>query len=234
MEDKITAIAIDDEPQALELIKTYAERVPFVDLRATYRNPLDALPIINTGEIDLLFLDLNMPGIDGMSFYKSLQIKPAVIFTTAYAEYAAESYEVQALDYLLKPIEFQRFVQACNRYGGKSKQLNTGSAPSAKDTLYLKTGTKWIQLKWHEIVYLEKNENYLTFHTIDKKKILSRQNMNDAEEMVPEYFCRIHKSYVVNLQLIDTIDRDEVTVAGHRLPISESYKERFLKKCGIL
>lgn len=230
--EKIRAIAIDDEPQALELIKTYARRVPFLDLMATFRDPMDALPLINAGKVQLLFLDLNMPGIDGMSYYKSLLIKPAVIFTTAYAEFAAESYEVEALDYLLKPIDFQRFLQACNKYAGKSKQsFATGSM--SKDTLYLKTGTKWIQLRWMDIIYLEKNENYLAFYTTDKRKILSRQNMNDAEEMIPEYFCRVHKSYIVNLRLINSIERDETVVANCRIPISETYREQFMRKCGI-
>lgn len=229
---KLVAIAIDDEPLALQLLTGYASQVPYLEWAGTFRNPLDALQFLQTTHVDVLFLDLNMPNIDGLSFYRSLPQKPKVIFTTAYPEFAVESYEVQATDYLLKPIEFPRFLRACNKLINGSTEIN--QQPSEKkDSIYIKSGSKWINLKWPDVLFLEKSENYIIFHTRDNRKVLNRQNMTEVVEIVPDYFCRIHKSYIVNLKEINTIEREEITVAGQKLPVSETFRETFIKKCDL-
>lgn len=231
----ISCIAIDDEPHALQLLAGYAARVPYLKWMGAFRDPLQASAILHTERIDLLFLDLNMPRLDGMTFYRSLSGRPQVIFTTAYAEFAAESYEVNALDYLLKPIAFPRFLQACSKFSAVSNEL-TGAreVPLVQtDSLYLKSGNKWLQLTWTEVLFLEKSENYIVYHLADKRKILSRQTMTDVIETVPAFFGRIHKSFVVNIRRVESIERENVSVEGHRLPLSDMYRAEFMKKCGI-
>lgn len=231
----ISCIAIDDEPHALQLLAGYAAQVTYLKWMGAFRDPLQASAILHSEKIDLLFLDLNMPGLDGMTFYRSLSRRPQVIFTTAYAEFAAESYEVQALDYLLKPIAFPRFLQACNKFPGVKSEVSPppNLPPVHIDSLYLKSGNKWLVLKWSEVLFVEKSENYIVYHVADKRKILSRQTMNDVMEIVPGFFGRVHKSYVVNINRVESIERDDVSVAGQKLPLTDMYRDAFMKKCGI-
>jgi DNA-binding LytR/AlgR family response regulator len=232
----LNCIAIEDEPNALQLLEHYAHQVPFLNWRGGFRQPMDALPLLGSHQVDLLFLDINLTPLDGISFYRSLTHKPKVIFTTAYPEYAVESYTLEALDYLVKPIQFDRFVLACNKALSASDQKMKEGVSEKKEVqgvLYLKSGTKWFHLQWSEIDYLEKDENYVVFHTHDGKKILSRQNMMDVEQIMPSYFHRIHKSYIVNLLKIEVIERDRVTVRKHALPLADSYREEFMKRAGI-
>lgn len=231
----MSCIAIEDELHALQLMEHYAKQVPFLNWLGGFQVPLSALPQLNSGVVDLLFLDINLTQLNGISFYRSLANKPRVIFTTAFAEYAAESYSLEAIDYLVKPIVFERFVQACNK--AQSSVAVGITSPSDKsesqETIYLKSGSKWFQLKWSEISFLEKSENYVIFHMADGRKILSRQNLGDVEQTMPSFLCRIHKSFIVNLKRIEVIERERVTVRGQSIALADSYREVLMKRAGI-
>ncbi|HEY5825521.1 MAG TPA: LytTR family DNA-binding domain-containing protein [Cyclobacteriaceae bacterium] len=231
----LNSIAIEDEPHALDLLEHHAKQISFINWLGGFRQPLDALPLINAQKVDLLFLDINLSQMNGLSFYRSLVHKPKVIFTTAYAEFAAESYTIEALDYLVKPIELDRFVQACNKAQRSLPSTDTVKPEQREkqETLYLKSGAKWHQLQWPEVSHLEKSENYVIFHTLDGKKILSRQNMTDVESLMPSFFCRVHKSFIVNLKQIEVIEREKITINKQTIPLADSYRESFLQRVGI-
>lgn len=224
----LPCIAIDDEPHALELLRHHAEQVPYLEWLGGFQQPMDALNLINEGKVQLLFLDINLPKLDGMSFYRSLTHKPPVVFTTAYAEYAVEGFEVEAIDYLIKPILLERFVKACNKALKHNNPLPSTSTPPT-ETVYLKSGTKWHQVNWNDILYLEKDENYVIFYVTNNRKVLTRQNLSDVESTMPSYFCRVHKSFIVNLNKVDIIERDRITMADKKIPLAESYRNTFMQ-----
>lgn len=230
---KIKCIAIDDEPVALDIISDYINKIPFLELLNTYRNALQAIEFLQNNQVDLIFLDINMPEINGIDFFKSLNTKPKVIFTTAYSEFAVESYELNALDYLLKPIEFERFLKAVNKIN-TSQNLNNDSKSLTQeisnDSIILKSGSKSYKIKTQEILYIEGSGNYLTFHTIDKK-LMILMSMNEALSILPETgFARTHKSFIVALNQIKIIENHQVQINDVKIPIGKYYKESFFKK----
>ncbi len=231
----INCIAIEDEPHALRLLQHHASQVPFLNWMGGFRNPLQALPVLKSEPIHALFLDIDLPQLNGISFYRSLEHKPPVVFTTAYAEFAVESYEIEAIDYLIKPVVFERFLQACNkllRHEQTAKGVAQDKATTS-EALYVKSGSKWFHLNWADVLYLEKTENYVVFHTGDGRKILTRQTMGHVEQIVPSFFCRVHKSFIVNLKSIDVVERERVTINNKTIALADSYREIFMKKCGI-
>jgi len=229
----INCVAIEDEPHALQLLKHYADQVPYLRWLGGFQQPLQALPLLNEGNTHLLLLDINLPGLDGISFYKSLAKKPQVIFTTAYAEHAAEGFSVEATDYLLKPIQFDRFIQACNKVLKSSTNAQPQNQNTTSETLFIKSGSKWHQINWDEVTYLEKDENYVIFHTADGRKILTRQNLGDVELTMPSGFCRVHKSFIVNVGKIKIIERDQISIGNKTIPLADTYRNTFMNKTGI-
>lgn len=227
----VSCIAIEDEPHALDLIQHYVKQVPYLQWLGGFQQPLQALPLLNEGKVQLLFLDINLPKVDGIAFYKSLTYKPAVIFTTAYAEYAVKGFEIEATDYLVKPIQLERFVQACNKV---LKAFPTPKAqPLATETIYVKSGAKWHQLNWQDVLFMEKDENYVIFHTVDNRKILTRQNLGDVDTSAPSYFCRVHKSFIINLNKVDVVERESIQIGNRKIPLADSYRSSFMKASGI-
>lgn len=232
-------IAIDDEPRALEVIASHCRKVPFLELSATFRDPLEAMAYMKTHEIQLIFLDINMPRVTGLQFLNLLRDQPLVIFTTAYTEYAIESYNYEAVDYLLKPFAFDRFLKAATKALDRlqlNAPIQSGSAavPEAapQKFIYLKSGPKLHKLGFDDIQYVEKDGNYLTFHTRDKK-ILSRQNMKNIFQILPEdRFLRIHRSFVINLNLINTIENHQVTIGDATIPLSSQYRDELMRRVG--
>ena len=216
------AIAIDDEPIALEIVKAHAARVPFLDLKAGFTDAFKALEYLQTEPVDLIFLDIKMPDISGIEFFNSLSKKPLLIFTTAYSEHAATGYEMDAVDYLLKPFSLSRFLKGCN----KALELyNTRNAAAATDHLYVKTGYEQIKVFYDEILYLEATGNYVTFALKDKS-ILSRSTFVEAVNLLPaDKFVRVHRSYVVSVPRIDKVERHQVTIHNRRIPVSEAYRQ---------
>lgn len=216
----MNAIAIDDEPIALDIIRSHAAKVPFLDLRETFTDAFKALTYLQKEPVDLLFLDIKMPDINGLEFLASLAKKPMVIFTTAYSEHAVTSFELDAIDYLLKPFSLARFVKACNK---AFELYNYRSTTETSDHLFVKTGYDQVRVLYNDILYLEAAGNYVTF-VLKDKNILSRSTFAEATSLLPaDKFVRIHRSYIVSLSKLDKIERTQVVINKTALPVSEAY-----------
>lgn len=214
------AIAIDDEPIALEIVQSHASKVPFLDLKAVFTDAFKALEYLQKENIDLLFLDIKMPDISGIDFFQSLSKKPLLIFTTAYSEHAATSFEMDAVDYLLKPFSLSRFIKGCNK---AFELYNFRNSNTASDNLYIKTGHEQIRVMLEDILYLEASGNYVTF-VLKGKSILSRITFQEATSLLPaDKFIRIHRSFLVSLNKIDKLERCQVTINNIKIPVSEAY-----------
>lgn len=217
----LTAIAIDDEPLALEVVRSHAAKVPFLELKAEFTDAFKAMEYLQHESVDLLFLDIKMPDITGIDMLSCLNKKPMVIFTTAYSEHAVESFELDAIDYLLKPFSLARFTKACNK---ALEQHNLReNATSKKDYLFLKTGYDQMRVDFADICYLEATGNYVTFVLADKS-VVSRMTITEVESLLPSgQFLRIHRSFIAAVNKIDKIERHQVTVNGAILPVGNSY-----------
>ncbi|EHQ26977.1 LytR/AlgR family response regulator transcription factor [Mucilaginibacter paludis] len=217
----LTCIAIDDEPIALEIINAYASKVPFLMLKAEFEDAFDAIAWLQREPVDLIFLDVKMPDISGLEFYNSLNKKPLVIFTTAYSEHAVSSFELDAVDFLLKPFSLSRFIKACN----KANELHGfRNAASPKDHLFVKSGQEQLRIGYDELHYLEATGNYVTFVTADKK-IVTRMTITEARLLLPEEkFIRIHRSFIAAPGKMAKIERHQVTMLNKDvLPVGLSY-----------
>ena len=232
----MNCVIIDDEPAAIDVLKFHLSSIPFVVLKKTFRDPLDALEYLPEHKVDVMFLDINMPKLSGISFPKFLQNPPLIIFTTAYSEYALESYDLKAIDYLLKPIEFNRLLQAvmkAKQFLEKNISITTSSSKISPDiskqTIFIKSGSEFHQLFVQNIEYIESDGNYVTFY-INKRPILARYKISEVLELLPkEYFTRVHRSYIVALKHIVTIKKHCVVIDNKEIPISSKYREGFLK-----
>lgn len=226
----MNCIAIDDEPLALQVIETYMQKLSHVRLVNTFRNPLSALEYIQKNSVDLILLDINMPEINGLQFLKTISKgqMPILIFTTAYSEYALESYDYQAVDYLLKPIEFGRFLRAINKaqeihiLKHIDKQTHKYSSELKiqqklqNTNLLIRSNNKYHKLNTDELVYIESvGGNYLAFH-LTTKKLLSIMKLQDLIQQLPTNFVRIHRSHIININYIETIDNFAVTLNDHQ------------------
>ncbi|HEY4322438.1 MAG TPA: LytTR family DNA-binding domain-containing protein [Mucilaginibacter sp.] len=231
----ITCIAIDDEPKALEVIERYCQKSSLVDLKATFREPVKAIEYLNLEKVDLIFLDINMPEIDGMQLVQTLTSKPMIIFTTAYSAYAVDSYSLNAADYLLKPITFERFLAAVNKAANLlATKSNTATRDDEAATVFIKSGSQTYQVKVADILYLEKDGNYITVHLKDKQ-ILIRENMSDIFDLVPSTdFVRVHKSYIVATRHITMIEVHQLIVNGEKIPIGSTYREPLRERLGLV
>lgn len=216
------AIAVDDEPIALQIIESHAAKVPFLELKASFTDAFRAMDYLQKESIDLIFLDIKMPDISGIDFYHSLNKKPLLIFTTAYSEHAVTSFEMDAVDYLLKPFSLARFIKACN----KAYELyNFRHAAPSPEYLYVKTGYEQVKLFFDEVLYLEAAGNYVTF-VLKEKNILSRITFSEVMNLLPaQKFVRIHRSYIVATGKIDKVERNQVTLGKTVLPVSEAYSQ---------
>ena len=216
------AIAIDDEPIALEIVRSHAAKVPFLDLKATFTDAFMALEFLQKENIDLIFLDIKMPDISGLEFFNSLPKKPMVIFTTAYSEHAVTSFELDAVDYLLKPFSLSRFIKGCNK---AFELYNFRNSSPAADRLYVKTGYEQVKVLFEDILYLEAAGNYVSF-VLKERTILSRSTFNEAVTQLPsEKFVRIHRSFVVAVNKIDKLEKHQVTIGIVKIPVGEAYSQ---------
>lgn len=218
----LTAIAIDDEPRALEVVEMHASRVPFLDLKATFTDAFEAIPYLQQNKIDLLFLDIKMPDISGIEFIHILQKVPMVVFTTAYSEYAVKGFELDAIDYLLKPFSLARFTKACN----KALEISQLTKENTPDFVFLKTGYEEEKVFFDDILYIEAEGNYMSF-ILKNKKLLSRQNISETLSFLPpSQFVRIHRSYIVAVNKIQKITRQAVWIAGNEISVGASYEDK--------
>ncbi|HEY4062706.1 MAG TPA: LytTR family DNA-binding domain-containing protein [Puia sp.] len=232
----MTCIAIDDEPKALEVIERYCRKISLVSLKGSFREPLKAIEFLNQEKVDLIFLDINMPDITGMQLLQTLSPRPLIIFTTAYSQYAVESYELNALDYLLKPITFERFLLAINKAAAamSTSPATKNTAPDEDAAVFIKSGPQTYRVKIAEILYLEKDGNYITVHRKDGN-ILIRENMGDIFDLLPAAdFIRVHKSYVVSIRHISTIEVHQLIVNGEKIPIGSTYRDTLRERLGIM
>ncbi|MEE4116064.1 MAG: LytTR family DNA-binding domain-containing protein [Marinilabiliaceae bacterium] len=218
----IRAIAVDDEPRALEVIEILSLKVPGVSLLDTFTDPGEALEYLKTVYIDLIFLDINMPDISGIQFIQKLTYKPHIILTTAYSEYALESYEYQVTDYLLKPIELDRFRKAISRVED-SLRLQNGNSDSEELSLFVKDGYRHKKIALDKLEYIKGEGNYLQF-VCKESKAMSRMTFSDIIERLPgKKFLRIHNSYIVNMDKVDAIADNHVQIGSARIPIGSKY-----------
>lgn len=216
----ITAIAIDDEPIALDVVSNHAAKAPFLDLRAVFTNAFEAMDYLQKHPVDLLFLDIKMPDISGIEFFRSLSKKPLVIFTTAYSEHAVAGFELDAVDYLLKPFSLARFLKACNKAQEWLQLRNTDTKPQY---LFVKTGYDQVKVDFGDIDYLEATGNYVNF-VLGERHVLSRMTITECEELLPaDRFLRIHRSFITAMAKVQKIERHQLTVNGSILPIGASY-----------
>ena len=224
----IKAIAIDDEPVALDIIKAHVEKVPFIQLESYFISATKALSYINRNAIDLVFLDINMPDVSGLEFAEVAQHKVQIIFTTAYSEHALKGFELAATDYLLKPINFNRFYKAC-LLAEDRRTLNY--TDQAEKTIFVKDGHSWVQIRLSEILYAQAQDNYVDIHE-KNKRTLTRMTLNELERKLPEQdFLRIHKSYIIAINKIEKVEKNHILIEGVRIPLSRLYREGLLKYC---
>lgn len=214
------AIAIDDEPIALDIIKSHAAKVPFLELKATFTDAFQALEYLQRESVDLIFLDIKMPDISGIDFFNSLRKKPLVIFTTAYSEHAVTSFELDAVDYLLKPFSLSRFIKGCNK---AYELFNFRNDLQKADHIYIKTGYEQVKILFDDILYLEAAGNYVNF-VLKEGTVLSRSTFNEAANQLPsEKFIRVHRSFVVAANKVDKVEKHQLTIGKVRIPVGEAY-----------
>ncbi|HTE01265.1 MAG TPA: LytTR family DNA-binding domain-containing protein [Mucilaginibacter sp.] len=224
--DKYTCIIIEDEPLALEKTQDFVNKVPFLQLCATFDNALTGLAYLKNNKVDLLFLDINMDELTGIELLESTKITSQVIITTAYQEYALKGYELQITDYLLKPFAFNRFLQAVNKAQGNLAQNDSASQPNF---IFVKTENRLEKIMLDEILYIEGMRDYRRIHTVNKK-IMTLQNFSEFEKLIPSSMvCRVHKSFMVALSKIESVERSRIKIADQLIPVSDTYKDTFFQ-----
>lgn len=215
----IKCLIVDDEELARSLLKTYIAKVNFLELVADFENPLDAITVLKEKKIDLLLLDIQMPEIKGTDFAKMIPPGTQVIFTTAYSEYALEGFELNAIDYLLKPITFERFLKAVNKIKTDANQVAT------EDSIVVKSGYDLHKIKFDSILYIESDSEYVIYHT-PQGKIMSNQSLSALEKKLPvQSFMRVHRSYIVNKAKVNALKGRDLLIEKAIIPVSASYYE---------
>jgi two-component system, LytTR family, response regulator len=233
----VKCLLVDDEPLALRVLENHIEKIHWLDIAGTCQNPIDAYDILKSKKIDLLFLDIQMPELSGLDFLRTLQHPPLVIFTTAFRQFAVDAYDLDGLDYLVKPIAFPRFVKAVNKYlermgQGKGIPMLPGSSAERR-SFFIRKDKDMIRVFVDEILYFESLKDYLQIFLKDQKFIYKARISDMEEELHDDQFLRIHKSFLVNISKIRSVSPTEISIEGIRLPIGRTYKNLVLKKLGL-
>jgi len=242
---KLTCAIIDDEPLAISLLESYVNKTPFLSLAGKYNSAVNALPILSREPVDLLFLDIQMPELNGMEFSRILEGDTRIIFTTAFSQYALDSYKVNALDYLLKPISYPDFLKSANKAlqwyellrEGQSHPETTASGTDSSRTahtiesIFIKTEYKLMQIELRKILYIEGLKDYVKIYVEDEPRpILSLMSMKSLEDMLPtDRFIRVHRSFIVQPEKIKVIERNRIVFGKEYIPISDNYKQKFME-----
>ena len=236
MKEQYSVIIVDDEYLAQKLLQDYVSKVGNLQLVATCSNAIEAMNVLKENEVDIMLLDIQMPDLTGLELVKSLEKKPAVIFTTAYSEYAVDAFNLAVTDYLLKPFDFQRFVQAINKAVGhvqpkvELEQKTADSVSRSNDFITVKADYKLYKINYDDLLYIEGQHEYVTFHTT-QRRITALFALKDLEGILPkDKFVRVHKSYIVSFKHIQDLDKSDVTVAGNKVPVGASYREELLSR----
>lgn len=234
---KINCIAVDDEPLALEIIQEYCSKVPFVNLMQTFDNAIDTIEYLRTNRVDLILLDIQMEDLTGIQLLNALKVKPFVIITTAYDNYALQGFELDVCDYLLKPFAFQRFLKGLNKVYDRmenstdiaEKKPVANYSPEARgnDYFFVKTETHLEKITTSEVLYIEGMGDYWRIVT-PTKRIMTLMNARGIEDVLPEHqFCRVHRSYFVALSKIESIERKHIKIGDQRIPVGDIYQKNF-------
>ena len=251
---KLTCAIIDDEPLAVSLLESYAKKTPFLELKGTYNSAVTALGELTREPVDLLFLDIQMPELNGMEFSRMLETDIRIIFTTAFGQYAVDSYKVNALDYLLKPISYPDFLKSANKAlqwyellrgneatetqaphaGSQEGSPVVSSGPSAIESIFIKTEYKLVQIELRKILYIEGLKDYVKIFVEDEPRpVLSLMSMKTMEDMLPaNRFIRVHRSFIVQPEKIKVIERNRIVYGKEYIPISDNYKQKFMEFLG--
>lgn len=231
---KTKCLIIDDEPIAVEIIKTHLQHFETIEIVGTGANAVQALEILNNQRVDLMFLDIQMPQITGLDFLKSLTHPPKVIITTAFRDYALDGYELDVVDFLLKPISFERFLKAIQKYFKSGGPINNPSPeeamPESNQCIFVRAERKTVKIPLQEIIFIESLKDYVKIHT-DKKVVITKEQISRLETNLPvNQFMRIHRSFIIAMNKIEAFSHESVDLAGKEIPIGRSYKHLVLSR----
>ena len=232
MSNKLNCVIVDDEPMAREILISFVEKTPNLNLIASCKNAVEALQIAQNNLVDLFFLDINMPEITGLSLAKIINKKSHIIFTTAYREYAVDGFDLQATDYLLKPISFDRFLQAIQRITQKDQvqQSKIVQTENNKDFIFVRVERKMVKVNFSDILYIESLSDYIKIHT-QKETFITRETISNIETKLPNTnFIRVHRSFIVSLSKISSYTTETIEIENKAIPISRSYKDSVIQK----
>lgn len=233
MSEVIKCMVVDDEPLAVSLLSSYVELAPNLILVATAQNPIEAIQLLKDTEVDLLFLDIQMPVLNRLELVRTLHDPPDVIFTTAYRDYAVESYELGVVDYLMKPITMVRFLQAIEKYSSRRNEVQKiikaeeGETKRHDDKIYVNVNKRYVKVVFGEIKYVESVKDYIHIHTTEET-IITKDKLSEFESKLPSSFLRIHRSFIVNMGKVTAFTSHDVELGTKELPIGASYKEEVL------
>ena len=229
---KLNCIIIDDEPLARKGLREYIQDVDFLQLVGEFDSPLKATEVLTNQKIDLMFLDIHMPKITGLEFLRSLQHPPHVVFTTAYPQYAVDGFDLNVLDYLVKPVSFDRFLKAAMKAKDVISKMSVSGSPGStiEDYVFIKADNKLVKIFYNDILYVEALQNYVTIHTTNKKYITYLTFKSMEESLPADQFIRVHKSYLVSASKIESIEGNCIRIGQHEIPISRTVKEEVLEK----
>ncbi|MFI5154341.1 MAG: LytR/AlgR family response regulator transcription factor [Chitinophagales bacterium] len=235
----LRCIAVDDEPLALDLLEDNIRQVPFLDLKAKCSNAMEATEILRREQIDLIFLDIQMPGITGLQFIQSLSIKPMVILITAYDQYALEGFNLDVIDYLVKPVSLDRFLKACNKAWDfqalkiQAQQSATQGVGVGADYFFVNAEYSLVKVVFNDIIMIEGLKDYIKIHLVNNKPLVIRMSMKAVEEKLPaKRFLRVHKSYIVSVDKISSIRKGSIFLGSLEVPVSDNYKDTLLQMIG--
>nr|WP_319997261.1 LytTR family DNA-binding domain-containing protein [uncultured Draconibacterium sp.] len=230
----IRCIIVDDEPMAREILESHLQKIETIEVVALCKNAIEAFNVISSQPIDLVFLDINMPEISGLSFAKSINNSVKVIFTTAYREYAVDGFDLQAVDYLLKPISFGRLMQSINKYLSENQQVNFDEPahiePEKSESIFVRSDRKMIKINFPEILYIESLADYIKIHLVDKT-VVTRETISSIEAKLSQQdFLRVHRSFIVAVNAINSFTSEIIEIGKKQIPVSRSYKDVVLQK----
>ena len=236
-EKKYKVVIVDDEFLARKLLQDYVSKINSLELVASCANAVEAIEALKNNKVDILLLDIQMPDITGLELVQSLEHKPAVIFTTAYSEFAVDAFNLGVTDYLLKPFDFPRFLQAISKAIGSNVQVDGGNASKSSDAvsksadfITVKADYKLYKINYDDLLFIEGQHEYVTFHT-PQRRITALFALKDLEELLPQdRFVRVHKSYIVSFNHIQDLDKSDVTVSGTKIPVGASYRDELLAR----
>jgi two-component system LytT family response regulator len=233
MPKSINCIVVDDEPMAREVLLAHLEKMEVINVAKTCKNAVEAFNVVSTERIDLIFLDINMPEISGLSFAKSITKNIKVIFTTAYREYAVDGFDLQAVDYLLKPISFERLQQAVNKFSDQHHRIEFHESTVIEpqnDFIFVRSDRRMVKINFSEIIYIESLSDYIKIHLIHKD-VTTRETISNIEAKLPaSQFLRVHRSYIVSVLKIESFTNEFIEINKNAIPISRSYKTAVLNK----